>query len=175
MPALPPFPPENRLLGNMPLLAREIRNHNKEPLPALSKVYEDFKDPATQTLALSLPGAGDLWLTANPEFVERISTDLEHFGKITHTDSRGPMYSARAVVKDSLFTASDTEKNWGKAHRILMPAFSPSSLKSLVQTTIDKTDSLIGQVSDGKPFEAGDITTGLTFDGMFGTLVACCF
>jgi hypothetical protein len=28
---------------------------------------------------------------------------------------------ARQVIGDALFVASDTEPNWGKAHRILMP------------------------------------------------------
>ncbi len=60
-------------------------------------------------------------IASNADYAGIVSTDLEHWGKITHKDTRGPFYMARQVIGDDLFVASDTEPNWGKAHRILMP------------------------------------------------------
>ena len=52
-----------------------------------------------------------------------------------------------------------------KSHRILMPAFSPKSLSSLVDITLTKTDCLLDRIgSSSQPFEIGHAFTGLTFD-----------
>ena len=55
-----------------------------------------------------------------------------------------------------------------KSHRILMPAFSPKSLSSLVDITLTKTDCLLDRIGSSsqqqQPFEIGQAFTGLTFD-----------
>jgi len=110
---------------------------------------------------------GELYLTSNPDYTGIVSTDLEHFGKITHKDKRGGYHSARQVVGNALFVASDTDPDWGKAHRVLMPAFSPTGLKSLVDITLRKTDCLLDRIADtpeSAPFEIGETFTSLTFD-----------
>lgn len=49
---------------------------------------------------------------------------------------RGPLEEIRSAVKDGLFTAYDGEKNWGIAHRILMPAFGPLSIQGMFDGNI---------------------------------------
>lgn len=42
-----------------------------------------------------------------------------------------PLEELRAIAKDGLFTAYNKEPNWGKAHRILMPAFGPIGVRGM--------------------------------------------
>lgn len=42
-----------------------------------------------------------------------------------------PLEELRAIAKDGLFTAYSEEPNWGKAHRIVMPAFSPIGVRGM--------------------------------------------
>lgn len=43
----------------------------------------------------------------------------------------GPLAQVRHAVGDGLFTALPNECNWAIAHRLLMPAFGPLSIKSM--------------------------------------------
>ena len=43
----------------------------------------------------------------------------------------GPLAQVRHAVGDGLFTALPDEHNWALAHRLLMPAFGPLSIKSM--------------------------------------------
>lgn len=43
----------------------------------------------------------------------------------------GPLAQVRHAVGDGLFTALPDEHNWAIAHRLLMPAFGPLSIKSM--------------------------------------------
>lgn len=43
----------------------------------------------------------------------------------------GALNEIRNGAGDGLFTAHDGEKNWGIAHRILMPAFGPLSIQGM--------------------------------------------
>jgi cytochrome P450/NADPH-cytochrome P450 reductase len=116
------------------------------------------------TVFLHLPGM-PIYLTSNVDYAATVMKDLQNWGKITHKDTRGGYYASRTIVGDSLFTASDGEGH-SKSHRILMPAFSPRSLSSLVDITLLKTDILLDRIesSNKKPFEIGNAFTGLTFD-----------
>lgn len=54
----------------------------------------------------------------------------------------GPLGQVRAFAGDGLFTAQtypekDAEPNWGKAHRILMPAFGPQSIQQMLPHMLD--------------------------------------
>jgi cytochrome P450/NADPH-cytochrome P450 reductase len=43
----------------------------------------------------------------------------------------GPLLQVRNGTGDGLFTAFGDEENWGLAHRILMPAFGPMSIRNM--------------------------------------------
>lgn len=53
--------------------------------------------------------------------------DEERFTKAV----QGALCQVRNGVGDGLFTAHYGEKNWGIAHRILMPAFGPLSIQGM--------------------------------------------
>jgi cytochrome P450 / NADPH-cytochrome P450 reductase len=64
--------------------------------------------------------------------------DEKRFRKIVG----GPLGEIRAFAGDGLFTArtfpvDKSEPNWGKAHRILMPAFGPQSIQSMLPNMLD--------------------------------------
>jgi cytochrome P450/NADPH-cytochrome P450 reductase len=54
----------------------------------------------------------------------------------------GGLTEIRAFAGDGLFTANTfpedvSEPNWGKAHRILMPAFGPKTIQSMLPNMLD--------------------------------------
>lgn len=120
---MPPHPPGWRsypILGHAPHLLR--MGEKGELAPAMLKAFQLSEgDMSSLDIPGMSQGGGGVYFTSNADYARIVSTDLEHWGKITHEDTRGPFYMARQVIGDSLFVASDTEPNWGKAHRILMP------------------------------------------------------
>lgn len=52
----------------------------------------------------------------------------------------GPLREIRAFAGDGLFTAFEKEPNWGKAHRILMPAFGPMAMRTYFDDMLDIAD-----------------------------------
>ncbi|MBC7658581.1 MAG: cytochrome P450 [Chitinophagaceae bacterium] len=73
----------------------------------------------------------------------------------------------RAFVGDALFTARTDEPNWGKAHRILMAAFGPASLREMFPEMLDIAEQLFlkwERLGDGHAVDISDNTTRLTLD-----------
>ncbi|PVH92148.1 cytochrome P450 [Periconia macrospinosa] len=56
---------------------------------------------------------------------------------------KGELTEARHITADGLFTAKNEEENWAIAHRILMPAFGPVSIKSM----FDDMNEIVNQVA----------------------------
>lgn len=54
-----------------------------------------------------------------------------------------PLSYLRDVVGDGLFTADNEEANWGRAHRILMPAFSQRAMKGYFDVMLRVADRLV--------------------------------
>ncbi|WP_085027633.1 cytochrome P450 [Ensifer aridi] len=65
--------------------------------------------------------------------------DETRFCKALHP----PLAELRMIGNDGLFTADDTESNWGKAHRLLAPAFGPLGLRSMFSNMIDVVDQML--------------------------------
>lgn len=63
---------------------------------------------------------------SSQEIVEEACNE-ERFIKVI----QGGLNQVRNGVGDGLFTAHHDEKNWGIAHRILMPAFGPLSVQGM--------------------------------------------
>ena len=53
--------------------------------------------------------------------------DEKNFGK----EVSAGLKELRNGIHDGLFTAHNAEKNWGLAHRILVPAFGPLNITSM--------------------------------------------
>eukprot|EP00192_Tetraselmis_astigmatica_P002117 CAMPEP_0117660210 /NCGR_PEP_ID=MMETSP0804-20121206/6847_1 /TAXON_ID=1074897 /ORGANISM="Tetraselmis astigmatica, Strain CCMP880" /LENGTH=1063 /DNA_ID=CAMNT_0005466925 /DNA_START=281 /DNA_END=3472 /DNA_ORIENTATION=- len=112
-------------------------------------------------------GSMSLVAHANPEMVQQLVEETDNFGKEVHEFTRGPFWSARQSVGKALFTASDSEPEWGIAHRILISAFSMQGMKGVVPVAVEVTRNTIRQfeaLSSSEPFEAGGFMTGITFD-----------
>jgi cytochrome P450/NADPH-cytochrome P450 reductase len=130
---------------------------------------EWLKENEYEMVRLTL-GKMTLYTHADPEVAERVCTDTETFGKIVHTDRRGPFYAARQAVGAALFTASDTEEEWGMAHRVLISAFSLRGMKPVVPIAVEVVNNTLATLAAAKPTEPldiGGLMTGITFDGEY--------
>ena len=54
----------------------------------------------------------------------------------------GPVEKLRLLAKDGLFTAYHGERNWGIAHRILVPAFGPLRIQNMFEDMSDIAQQL---------------------------------
>lgn len=85
-----------------------------------------------------------------------------------------PLEELRALGGDGLFTAYNEEPNWGRAHRLLMPAFGTMAMKDYFPQMLDIAEQLMVRWERFGPRQdldvAGDMTR-LTLD----TIALCAF
>ncbi len=96
--------------------------------------------------------------------------DETRFRKSVHA----PLKEIRAFAGDGLFTAHNSEPNWGKAHRILMPAFGPIGVRSMFDKMVDIADQMFVRWERFGPnatIDVPDNMTRLTLD----TIALCAF
>ena len=74
----------------------------------------------------------------------------------------------RRFAGDGLFTAFSEEPNWGKAHRILLPAFSQRAMKGYYDLILEVCDQLVSKWSGlvGSDILVADDMTRLTLDSI---------
>jgi cytochrome P450/NADPH-cytochrome P450 reductase len=84
-----------------------------------------------------------------------------------------PLSILRAVAGDGLFTAHGDEPNWGKAHRILTPAFGQRARRAYFDAMLEVATQLVAKwrAGAGRPIEVSDDMTRLTLD----TIALCGF
>ena len=72
----------------------------------------------------------------------------------------------RRFAGDGLFTAFSEEPNWGKAHRILLPAFSQRAMRGYFDMILEVCDQLVAkwQRLSGTDVLVADDMTRLTLD-----------
>lgn len=90
-------------------------------------------------------------------------TDERRFRKVV----RPPLSLLRRnMVGDGLFTAHSDEEPWGKAHRILMPAFSQRAMKSYFDAMLEVAEQLSAnwEQKQGRDILVADDMTRLTLD-----------
>ncbi|KAF8713414.1 cytochrome P450, partial [Rhizoctonia solani] len=91
-----------------------------------------------------------------------------------HKHIESTLEELRILGRDALFTARHDEPNWGVAHRILMPAFGPLSIKGMFNDMADVASQLVLKWERFGPNHMIDPTddfTRLTFD----TIALCAF
>jgi len=91
-----------------------------------------------------------------------------------HKAISGPLLEVRNLVSDGLFTAFNGEKNWGIAHRILMPAFGPLSIKGMFDDMFDVISQLVLKWERFGPLHKIDPTDDFTRLA-FETIALCTF
>ncbi|WP_374943210.1 bifunctional cytochrome P450/NADPH--P450 reductase [Sphingomonas sp.] len=148
-----PAPPGLPVVGHLHQIARAgLVGH----LLAVSRQYPDgiFK--------LRFGSRVSLFVT-HPDLVAELS-DETRFRKMP-----GPgLRVVRKFAGDGLFTAFSEEPNWGKAHRILLPAFSNRAMRGYFDMIVEVCDQLIAKWTraSGTDVLVADDMTRLTLDSI---------
>lgn len=84
-----------------------------------------------------------------------------------------PLTILRKLAGDGLFTANGDEPNWGKAHRILTPAFGQRARRAYFDAMVEVARTLVAKwdASQGRDLPVSDDMTRLTLD----TIALCGF
>ena len=79
---------------------------------------------------------------------------------------RPPLLFLRDIGGDGLFTAHGDEPNWGKAHRVLLPAFGQRAMKGYFDRMLDVAQQLVRkwETRAGSDILVADDMTRLTLD-----------
>ncbi|MFZ5783759.1 MAG: bifunctional cytochrome P450/NADPH--P450 reductase [Pseudomonadota bacterium] len=111
----------------------------------------------------------DFYLVSSQELVNELC-DEQRFNKRVHKS----LEEIRSFAGDGLFTAYNSEPNWGKAHRILIPAFGPIAIRGMFDKMLDIADQMFVRWERFGPNAAIDVAdnmTRLTLD----TIALCAF
>lgn len=148
-----PTPPGLPVIGHLHQIARSgLVGH----LLAVSRQFPEgiFK--------LRFGSRVSLFVT-DPDLVAELS-DETRFRKMP-----GPgLRVVRKFAGDGLFTAFSEEPNWGKAHRILLPAFSQRAMRGYFDMIVEVCDQLVAKWtrSAGTDVLVADDMTRLTLDSI---------
>ncbi|GIE76430.1 bifunctional cytochrome P450/NADPH--P450 reductase 2 [Actinoplanes philippinensis] len=85
-----------------------------------------------------------------------------------------PLEQLRDLGGDGLFTAYNDEPNWGRAHRLLMPAFGTAAIKDYFPQMLDIAEQMMlrwERFGPGHDIDVADDMTRLTLD----TIALCAF
>ncbi len=149
-----PAPKSVPLLGNLHQIPKAgLIGH-------LLSVSKDFEDPGI--FKLKFGSRVGIFVT-HPDLVAELC-DETRFRKIP-----GPgLRVVRKFAGDGLFTAFSDEANWGKAHRILLPAFSQRAMRGYYDNILEVCDQLIAKWSGltGQDVVIADDMTRLTLDSI---------
>ncbi|MFA6112734.1 MAG: cytochrome P450 [Sphingomonas sp.] len=148
-----PSPPGLPVVGHLHQIARAgLIGH-------LLAVSRDFPDGIFKLKFGSRIG---LFVTS-PDLVAELC-DETRFRKMP-----GPgLRVVRKFAGDGLFTAFSEEPNWGKAHRILLPAFSQRAMRGYFDMMLEVADQLVGKWSrlSGTDVLVADDMTRFTLDSI---------
>lgn len=155
-----PQPPARLILGNLPDLRRK---------PTAIESLQDVAAEFDGIFQLQTP-MGRLIVVSDPVLAAELC-DEERFDKVL-----GPgLLKVRARVGDGLFTAHSDEKNWGLAHRILMPTFSHAAMKAYVpdmtEIAFQLMETLQSDCTSNRSVDVPAEMTKLTLD----TIALCGF
>lgn len=119
--------------------------------------------------AQEFPGQPRVVLVRSQRLVNELC-DETRFDKQVHP----AVANLREFGGDGLFTADTSNPNWGKAHRILMPAFGPGALRTMYSDMCDVAEQLVlkwERLNKGTPINVTSDFTRLTLD----TIALCSF
>lgn len=126
----------------------------------LIDVARDFADPGI--FKLYFGSYVSLWVS-HPDIVAALC-DETRFRKMP-----GPgLRAVRSFAGDGLFTSFSEEPNWGKAHRILLPAFSQRAMRGYFDMMVEVADALVGKWEGrvGEDVNVPDDMTRFTLDSI---------
>ncbi|KAG5662283.1 hypothetical protein KAF25_004701 [Fusarium avenaceum] len=150
-----PEPPGYPLIGN-------LGEFTTNPLSDLNRLADTYGP----IFRLHLGAKSPIFVSSNAMINE--VCDEKRFKKTL----KSVLGVVREGVHDGLFTAFEDEPNWGKAHRILIPAFGPLSIRNMFPEMHDIATQLCMKVArhgPQTPIDASDNFTRLALD----TLALC--
>lgn len=122
-----PQPRALPVLGNVPNIDPD------RPLQSMMRIADELGP----IYRLSLPGQ-DVIVISGADLVDELC-DETRFRKLVH----GPLVHLKPMAGDALFTAETDDPVWGRAHRILMPAFGPQSMRDYFDPMLDIAEQLV--------------------------------
>ncbi len=153
-----PQPPTRPIVGNVGDL------DNDAPIQSMMRLARTYGPIYKLTIF-----GRDLHVVSSQALVDELS-DETRFTKRIH----GPLKEIRAFAGDGLFTAYNSEPNWGRAHRLLMPAFGPLGVRSMFDRMVDIANQMFvkwERFGGGAVIDVADNMTRLTLD----TIALCAF
>ncbi len=111
----------------------------------------------------------DFYIASSQELVNELC-DEKRFNKRVHKS----LEEIRSFAGDGLFTAYNSEPNWAKAHRILIPAFGPIAIRGMFDRMLDIADQMFvrwERFGANAVIDVADNMTRLTLD----TIALCAF
>ncbi|ATE54653.1 cytochrome P450 [Actinosynnema pretiosum] len=164
------------------MVATGTRIPGPKPLPLVGNLLDvltsdldtdvDFLDRCHREhggiVALTFAGQRQVFASSH-ELVARMCSDPS-WGKAVHP----ALEQVRDFAGDGLFTARGDEPNWGKAHRLLMPAFGPTAMRDHFPAMLDIAEQMLVRWRRFGPdhrIDVADDMTRLTLD----TIALCAF
>ena len=148
-----PMPPGLPVVGHLHQISRSgLVGH-------LLRVSRDYPDGIFKLKFGSRVAA----FVIDPDLIAELS-DETRFRKMP-----GPgLRVVRRFAGDGLFTAFSDEPNWGKAHRILLPAFSQRAMRGYFDMIVEVCDQLVAKWTraSGTDVLVADDMTRLTLDSI---------
>ncbi|KAK9693388.1 hypothetical protein K7432_013940 [Basidiobolus ranarum] len=153
-----PTPPTSIFFGTLPQLLPDTPG-------SLRRLYKEYKTPILQIYIFSTK----VIATNHPSIAEVIAQESEYFTKKMVL----PFAELKAIGGEGLFTTNTDEKVWKLAHKILIPAFSNSSMKTYAEEMGQlalKLCNVLGSFKPDESFLVTDWMTRITFEtiGMVG-------
>lgn len=154
-----PQPRSRPLVGNMPDLGFET------PMQNMMKLAREHGP----LFRLAFPGGRAALVLSSHELVADACDETRFEKKVG-----AALEHIRDFAGDGLFTAYTEEPNWGKAHRLLMPAFGPAAMRQYHDDMLDVADQMLTRWERFGPetvIDVPDQMTRLTLD----TIALCGF
>jgi cytochrome P450/NADPH-cytochrome P450 reductase len=138
--------PKSALFGHLPLV------NPKTPMQSLTSLAQEHGGLFEMKL-----GKKRALVISDPDIVTELS-DPKRFEKLVTP----PLQSLRKLAGDGLFTAETNEPNWGRAHRILAPAFTRRAVRDYHPAMRDVSLQLANRWARRNPGETVDVTADMT-------------
>jgi cytochrome P450/NADPH-cytochrome P450 reductase len=153
-----PQPPLKPVIGNLQEIDKEI------PVQSMMRLAREY-GPIFKMRIFDR----EMYLVSSQELVNELS-DETRFNKRVHQT----LQELRAAGGDGLFTAFNSEPNWARAHRILMPAFGPIGVRDMFPKMLDIAEQMFlrwERFGADSVIDVPDSMTRLTLD----TIALCAF
>lgn len=132
-------------LGNLPLIDKDL------PTLSLCEIANEYGP----IFRFEVFGESEI-IISGPDLMADVSDETRFDKDINH------IYKVRDFAGDGLFTSRTEEKNWKKAHNILMPAFSQPAMKGYHGMMVDIASQLIQKWARLNPDESIDVSEDMT-------------